>query len=76
MANSRELRAQRATLIEDARALMVEAGYPDGRDVRTGAPLVINYDYYALPTPERKSEIDWVVKQFGKLVVGHQSPMV
>ena len=53
--------------IEDARKLMVEAGYPDGRDEKTGQPLVINYDFYALPTPERKAEIDWVVKQFAKL---------
>jgi ABC-type transport system substrate-binding protein len=53
--------------IEDAKRLMAEAGYPDGRDVATGRPLVINYDFYALPTPERKSEIDWVVKQFAKL---------
>jgi len=53
--------------IEDAKRLMVEAGYPDGRDVRTGRPLVINYDYYALPTPERKVEIDWVVRQLSKI---------
>ena len=53
--------------IDDAKKLMVEAGYPDGRDAKTGLPLVINYDYYALPTPERKAEIDWVVKQFAKL---------
>ena len=53
--------------IEDAKQLMVEAGYPQGRDVRTGRPLVINYDFYALPTPERKVEIDWVVRQFAKL---------
>ncbi len=53
--------------IEDARKLMVEAGYPDGRDAKTGAPLVLNYDFYAPPTPERKPEIDWVVKQFRKI---------
>jgi ABC-type transport system substrate-binding protein len=53
--------------IADAKQLMVEAGYPAGRDAKTGRPLVINYDFYALPTPERKSEIDWVVKQFAKL---------
>jgi ABC-type transport system substrate-binding protein len=53
--------------IEDAKKLMVEAGYPDGRDVRTGRPLVLNYDYYALPTPERKVEIDWMVRQFAKI---------
>ena len=53
--------------IEDAKQLMVEAGYPGGRDAKTGTPLVINYDYYAPPTPERKPEIDWVVRQFAKI---------
>jgi ABC-type transport system substrate-binding protein len=53
--------------IEDAQKLMEEAGYPGGRDAKSGKPLVINYDYYAPPTPERKPEIDWVVKQFAKL---------
>ena len=33
--------------IDEARQLMVEAGYPDGRDAQSGKPLVINYDYYA-----------------------------
>lgn len=55
--------------IEDARRLMVEAGYPDGRDAKTGRPLVLNYDFYQLPTPERKAEIDWVVRQFAKIDV-------
>lgn len=53
--------------IADARQLMVEAGYPEGRDAKSGRPLVVNYDFYAPPTPERKPEIDWVVKQFAKL---------
>ena len=53
--------------IEEAKQLMVEAGYPDGRDVKSGRPLVINYDYYAPPTPECKPEIDWVVRQFAKI---------
>ncbi|RZI83293.1 MAG: peptide ABC transporter substrate-binding protein [Rubrivivax sp.] len=53
--------------IEEARHLMVEAGYPDGRDAVTGRPLVLNYDFYLPPTPERKVEIDWVVRQFAKL---------
>jgi ABC-type transport system substrate-binding protein len=53
--------------IEDAKRLMVEAGYPNGRDATTGAPLVINYDFYAPATPERKPEIDWVVRQFAKI---------
>ena len=53
--------------LEEARKLMVEAGYPEGREAQSGKPLVVNYDYYAPPTPERKPEIDWVVKQFAKL---------
>ena len=53
--------------LEDARRLMVEAGYPQGRDAATGRPLVLNYDFYAAATPERKPEIDWVVRQFAKL---------
>jgi ABC-type transport system substrate-binding protein len=53
--------------IDEARQLMREAGFPDGRDARTGKPLVINYDYYAAPTPENKPLIDWMVRQFAKL---------
>ncbi|MCW5635712.1 MAG: ABC transporter substrate-binding protein [Rubrivivax sp.] len=53
--------------IEEAKKLMVEAGYPNGRDAKTGKPLVINYDYYAPATPERKPKLDWVVRQFAKI---------
>jgi ABC-type transport system substrate-binding protein len=53
--------------IEEAKRLLAEAGYPDGRDEKTGRPLVVNYDYFAPPTPERKPEIDWVVRQFAKI---------
>lgn len=53
--------------IDEAKKLLAEAGYPNGRDAKTGRPLVINYDFYALPSPERKPEIDWVVRQFAKI---------
>ena len=55
--------------IEDAQKLLAEAGYPNGRDAKTGQPLVLNYDYYVAPTPESKSETSWVAKQFAKLGV-------
>ncbi len=53
--------------IDEAKKLLAEAGYPAGRDAKTGKPLVINYDFYAPATPERKPEIDWVVRQFAKI---------
>ncbi len=53
--------------IDEAKKLMVEAGYPGGRDAKSGRPLVLNYDFYAAPTPENKPEIDWVVRQFAKI---------
>ena len=55
--------------IEDAKKLLAEAGYPGGREVATGRPLVLNYDYYNQPTPEVKSQLDWMVKQFAKIDV-------
>lgn len=55
--------------IDDARRLLAEAGYPNGRDEKSGRPLVLNYDFYAVPTPERKAELDWMVKQFAKIGV-------
>ncbi len=55
--------------IEEARQLMAEAGYPDGRDARTGQPLVLNYDFMRVVTPEVKAENDWMIKQFAKIGV-------
>lgn len=55
--------------LEQARALMVQAGYPQGRSASTGQPLVLNYDYGATTTPEKKAEFDWMVRQFAKLGV-------
>jgi ABC-type transport system substrate-binding protein len=53
--------------IEDAKRLLAEAGYPDGRDAVTGRPLVLNYDFQRAVTPEFKSENDWMVRQFAKI---------
>ena len=55
--------------IEVAKKLLAEAGYPDGRDAKTGQPLVLNYDYQRALTPELKAEVEWMVKQFAKIGV-------
>lgn len=53
--------------VDEAKALLAEAGYPGGRDAVSGKPLVLNYDFQRAVTPEFKSENDWMVKQFAKL---------
>lgn len=53
--------------IEDAKKLLAEAGYPDGREAKSGKPLVLYYDYGKPATPEAKPMLDWTAKQFAKL---------
>jgi ABC-type transport system substrate-binding protein len=55
--------------ISEAKALLAQAGYPDGRDAKTGKPLVLNYDYQQAASPETRAQLDWMVKQFAKLDV-------
>ena len=54
--------------IEEARRLLAEAGYPNGRDAKSGEPLVINLDT-TLSGAGDKSRIDWLNKQFQKIDV-------
>lgn len=54
--------------VEFAKQLLAEAGYPGGRDARTGEPLVINLDSTATGVGA-KSRVDWLVKQFHKIDV-------
>ncbi|KVW96136.1 ABC transporter substrate-binding protein [Thiobacillus denitrificans] len=54
--------------IETARKLLGEAGYPNGRDAKTGAPLVLYFDTMA-SGPDAKSRLDWMKKQLDKLNV-------
>ena len=54
--------------VDTARRLLAEAGYPNGRDAKTGAPLIINLD----TTPGGlgdKARSDWLAKQFRELGV-------
>lgn len=52
--------------IGEARALLAEAGWPNGRHAVSGEPLVINLDTTAGGLGE-KSRLDWLVRQFAKL---------
>jgi ABC-type transport system substrate-binding protein len=55
--------------LDEAKKLLAEAGYPEGRDARTGKPLVLNFDYQSAPTPGVKALLDWYTKQFAKIGV-------
>jgi ABC-type oligopeptide transport system substrate-binding subunit len=52
--------------ITDARRLLAEAGYPNGRDSQTGAPLVLYYDN-TFTGPNAKAYVDWMVSQLARL---------
>ncbi|MCB1886811.1 MAG: ABC transporter substrate-binding protein [Rhodocyclaceae bacterium] len=54
--------------VSEARRLLAEAGYPDGRDAATGAPLVIYLDTTGTGLGG-KAEVDWLTKQFRKIDV-------
>ena len=54
--------------IEAAQKLLAEAGYPDGRDAKTGRPLVLYLDT-TQRGPGDKAGIDWWRKQFAKLSI-------
>ena len=52
--------------IEHAKELMVQAGYPNGRELHSGRPLILNLDTPAAG-PGSKSIFDWMRKQYAKL---------
>ncbi|HKQ27842.1 MAG TPA: ABC transporter substrate-binding protein [Burkholderiales bacterium] len=52
--------------IDTARKLLAEAGYPNGRDAKTGQPLVLYLDTVARG-PGDKAMFDWYRRQFEKL---------
>ncbi len=63
----RDGKAQRRP-IEAAKKLLAEAGYPDGRDAKTGQPLVLYLDT-TQRGPGDKAVVDWWRKQLAKLSV-------
>ena len=52
--------------IAEARRLLAEAGYPDGRDIKTGKPLALYFDTSG-GGPDDSARLDWIRKQFAKL---------
>jgi len=52
--------------IEYAKQLMSEAGYPNGREEKTGKPLLLFYDATGAGS-EQKTVWDWYKKQFKKI---------
>jgi oligopeptide transport system substrate-binding protein len=63
----RDGRESRRPLAE-AKKLLAEAGYPEGTDAKTGAPLVLYFDTTSRG-PGDKARLDWWRKQFEKLSI-------
>ncbi|HRL20199.1 MAG TPA: ABC transporter substrate-binding protein [Alcaligenes sp.] len=51
--------------LDEARALLREAGYPDGRDERTGKPLILYYD--SMGGMGSDATVDWMRRQLAQV---------
>ena len=60
--------AARRRPLEEAKKLLAEAGYPDGRDAKSGQPLVLYLDTVGRG-PGDKPRFDWWRRQFAKLSI-------
>lgn len=54
--------------LDEARALLAKAGWPDGRDALTGQPLVLNLDTTSGGMGD-KSTMDWMSRQLNQIGV-------
>lgn len=54
--------------IDEAKALLAQAGYPNGVEKDSGKPLVLYYDTVA-SGPDDKARLNWMRKQIAKLGV-------
>ena len=52
--------------LDQAKALLAQAGWPDGRDEATGQTLTLFFDT-AAGGPDDKARLNWMRKQFAKL---------
>lgn len=53
--------------IDQARALLAKAGYPNGRDAKTGAPLILYFD--SAGGMGASASVDWMRRQLAQLGV-------
>lgn len=53
--------------LDEAKRLLAEAGYPNGRNAKTGAPLVISYD--SMTGGGNSPVYDWMRRSLGRLGV-------
>lgn len=53
--------------LDYAKNLLAEAGYPGGKDPKTGKQLVLNYDVTTSGNPSDKLLFEWYRQQFAKL---------
>lgn len=58
--------------LSDAKRLLAEAGYPNGRNPKTGEALVLNYDIPTTNNQEQAATLAWMRKQFAKLGIDLQ----
>ncbi len=54
--------------LEVAKKLLAEAGYPNGRDAKTGETLLLHLDTTSSGA-DSKSRLDWYIRQFEKIGV-------
>ncbi len=52
--------------LDEAKRLLAQAGYPEGREGATGKPLALYYEAVGAG-PDDKARLNWMLKQFDKL---------